>query len=182
MHSPLTLEAPRAVTHAESGSKGNDSPLQRILYVTSEIADYVKAGGLGEVSAALPRTLRQEYDARVLIPGYRQVLDKKEPMSVVARLPGVRGMPGCEIGRMEAPDGLVVYVVGADIHVLRLRDGRRTTIRTTSRSAVEAAVTSAGLFYALHARAVPRNQLAPFRRNPATVVFLRRAAILLRLR
>ena len=38
----------------------DEAPPQRILYVTSEIADYVKAGGLGEVSAALPRTLRQE--------------------------------------------------------------------------------------------------------------------------
>ena len=79
-------------------------------------------------------------------------------------------------------DGLVAYVVGADIHVLRLRDGRSTTIRTTSRSAIEASVTSAGLFYALHARAVPRHELAPFRPNPATVVFVRRAALLLRLR
>jgi starch synthase len=89
----------------------DESPPQRILYVTSEIADYVKAGGLGEVSAALPRTLRQEYDARVLIPGYRQVLENSQPMTVVARLPGVMGLPGCEIGRMETADGLVVYVV-----------------------------------------------------------------------
>jgi TolB protein len=79
-------------------------------------------------------------------------------------------------------DGLVAYVVGADVHILRLRDGRRTTIQTTSRSAVEAALTSAGLFYALHRRPLPRVQLAPFRPNPATVVFVRRASILLRLR
>jgi starch synthase len=92
-------------------ANSDESPPQRILYVTPEIADYVKAGGLGEVSAALPRTLRQEYDVRVLIPGYRQVLDNKDQITVVARLRGVRGMPGCEIGRLEAPDGLVVYVV-----------------------------------------------------------------------
>ncbi|HEX2724693.1 MAG TPA: glycogen synthase GlgA [Beijerinckiaceae bacterium] len=89
----------------------SESPPQRILYVTPEIADYVKAGGLGEVSAALPRTLRQEYDARVLIPGYRQVLENQDQMTVVARLPGTRGMPACEIGQMNAPDGLVIYVV-----------------------------------------------------------------------
>jgi hypothetical protein len=29
-----------------------------ILYVTPEMSDFVKAGGLGDVSAALPRTLR----------------------------------------------------------------------------------------------------------------------------
>jgi starch synthase len=119
MHSTLTLEAPAALTTGllpkESEPAGfassDESPPQRILYVTSEIADYVKAGGLGEVSAALPRTLRQEYDVRVLIPGYRQVLDSDENISVVARLRGIRGLPGCEIGRIEAPDGLVVYVV-----------------------------------------------------------------------
>jgi len=89
----------------------DEAPPQRILYVTSEIADYVKAGGLGEVSAALPRTLRQEYDARVLIPGYRQVLGTADGLTVVARLPAARGVPACEIGCLEAPDGLVVYVV-----------------------------------------------------------------------
>ena len=79
-------------------------------------------------------------------------------------------------------DGLVAYVVGADAHVLRLRDGRSATIETTSRGAVEASITSAGLFYVLHTRPLPRVQLAPFRPNPATVVFVRRDAILLRLR
>ena len=83
-------------------------------------------------------------------------------------------------------DGLVAYVVGAYVHILRLRDGRGTTIRTTSRSAVKASITSAGLFYALHTRPTPRFQsprfqLTPFRFNPATVVYLRRAAILRRL-
>ena len=106
----MTDLAPRDGGQTDLAGSG-DSPPQRILYVTPEIADYVKAGGLGEVSAALPRTLRQEYDARVLVPGYRQVLDNKDQLSVVARLPGTDGMPGCEIGRMEAPDGLVVYVV-----------------------------------------------------------------------
>jgi Tol biopolymer transport system component len=74
-------------------------------------------------------------------------------------------------------DGLVAWAAGTDIHLLRLRDGRQATIRTTSRSAVEAALTSAGLFYALHPRRVPEAQVAPFRADPATVVFLRRAAL-----
>jgi starch synthase len=47
---------------------------ERVLYVTPELADYVKAGGLGEVSASLPRALRAHCDVRVPIPGYRQVL------------------------------------------------------------------------------------------------------------
>jgi hypothetical protein len=82
--------------------------------------------------------------------------------------------------------GLVAYVVGAHVHVLRLRDGRRTTIRAASRRTVKAAITSAGLFYVVHARPTPRSQepryeLTPFRPNPATVVFVRRAALLRRL-
>jgi starch synthase len=84
---------------------------ERILYVTSEIADYVKAGGLGEVSAALPRTLRRDYDVRVLIPGYRQVLNGRDPITVVGRLPKLADIPACDIGRIDRPDGLVIYVV-----------------------------------------------------------------------
>jgi hypothetical protein len=77
-------------------------------------------------------------------------------------------------------DGLVAWATGTNIYLLRLRDGRRATIRTTSRSAVEAALTSAGLFYAVHPRRVPEAQVAPFRPDPATVVFIRRAALPLR--
>lgn len=84
---------------------------QSILYVTSEIADYVKAGGLGDVSAALPRTLRRRYDVRVLIPGYRQVLHREEGVRVVGRLPAAHGLPACDLGRIDAPDGLVLYVI-----------------------------------------------------------------------
>lgn len=74
-------------------------------------------------------------------------------------------------------DGLVAWAAGTEIHLLRLRDGRHATIATPSRSAVEAALTSAGLFYALHPRPVPRAQVAPFRSDPATVVFLRSTAL-----
>jgi starch synthase len=88
-----------------------EAPPQRILYVTPEIADFVKAGGLGEVSAALPRTLRQQYDVRVLIPGYRQVLERYDDIPVVGRLAPAFDLPACEIGRLDTPDGLVLYVL-----------------------------------------------------------------------
>ena len=86
-------------------------PVQRILYVTSEMTDYVKAGGLGDVSAALPRSLGQRYDVRVLIPGYRQVISKEENIPVVARLPAAHGLPACELGQVDCADGLTVYVI-----------------------------------------------------------------------
>jgi starch synthase len=47
----------------------------RVLFVTPEIYPLSKTGGLGDVSAALPGALRDlTVDARVLIPGYPQVL------------------------------------------------------------------------------------------------------------
>lgn len=43
----------------------------KVLFATSEIAPWVKTGGLGDVAAALPPALRaQGCDARVLVPRY----------------------------------------------------------------------------------------------------------------
>ena len=84
---------------------------QRILYVTSEITDFVKTGGLGDVSAALPRSLQSLYDVRVLIPGYRHVTSQAVEMAVVARLPAAHGLPACDLGRIDCADGLVIYVL-----------------------------------------------------------------------
>ena len=79
------LDARRGGSFAEwsSGEENGAGPVpvparpaslrRRILYATPEMADFVKTGGLGEVSAALPRALVPHYDIRVLIPGYRQV-------------------------------------------------------------------------------------------------------------
>ncbi|MDP2355858.1 MAG: glycogen synthase GlgA [Beijerinckiaceae bacterium] len=84
---------------------------RKILFVTSEMSDYVQAGGLGEVSAALPRALRGACDVRVLIPGYPQVLAKHAGVEKVANLPAAGDIPACAIGRVARPDGLVVYIV-----------------------------------------------------------------------
>lgn len=84
---------------------------RRILYATPEMADFVKTGGLGEVSAALPRALRAHYDVRVLIPGYPQVRAAFPDMPVVARLEGLAGIPSCDLGLAETADGLRVYVL-----------------------------------------------------------------------
>jgi starch synthase len=84
---------------------------QSILYVTSEMSDFVKAGGLGEVSAALPRALQNLYDVRVLIPGYREVLKATGPLPVVGRLKAAFGLPAADIGRLVTKDGLTIYVL-----------------------------------------------------------------------
>jgi starch synthase len=46
----------------------------RILFVSSEVAPFAKTGGLGDVSAALPRALRaQGHDVRIVAPFYQRV-------------------------------------------------------------------------------------------------------------
>jgi starch synthase len=46
----------------------------RILFVSSELAPFAKTGGLGDVSAALPRALRAAgHDVRVVVPMYARV-------------------------------------------------------------------------------------------------------------
>jgi starch synthase len=84
---------------------------ERILYVTPEFADYVKVGGLGDVSAGLPRMLRSYCDVRVLLPGYRGVLRPDAGLQVVGRLPGAGVIPPCDLGRFDTPDGLAIYVL-----------------------------------------------------------------------
>lgn len=46
-----------------------------VLFITPEVYPLIKTGGLGDVSAALPPALRElKVDARLLIPGYPEVL------------------------------------------------------------------------------------------------------------
>ncbi len=61
-----------------------DSPL-RVLFVTPELAPWVKSGGLGEVSATLPASLRGlGADVRVLVPGYPAIAAAHPEARVVA--------------------------------------------------------------------------------------------------
>ena len=83
----------------------------RALFVTPEFTDFLQAGGLGEVSAALPRALRPGCDARVLLPAYRPALREVAAIDIVAHLPGAGAIPPCSIGALTLPDGLVVYLV-----------------------------------------------------------------------
>jgi len=84
---------------------------KKALFVTAEIADLVKVGGLGDVSAAIPRALQLSHDVRVLIPGYRQVLQSGNTIRIIGRVEGYAALPACAIGRMDREDGLVIYVV-----------------------------------------------------------------------
>lgn len=120
-----TVSAPR-VTHLHNEEKDKQEQVKRrgklrsissvntstnILFVTSEYAGLVKAGGLGDVSAALPKALLAKHDVRILIPGYKQVINSGYPITVVDTLDAYAGLPACRIGRMQIDKGPFIYVV-----------------------------------------------------------------------
>ena len=82
-----------------------------ILFVTSEYTGLIKAGGLGDVSAALPKALLTKHDVRVLIPGYRQVVNSGYPITILETLPSFADLPACKIGRLQIGNGPIIYVV-----------------------------------------------------------------------
>jgi starch synthase len=51
----------------------------KVLFVTSEVLPLIKTGGLADVSSSLPAALTEiGHDVRILMPAYKQVLDKLE--------------------------------------------------------------------------------------------------------
>ncbi|WP_049621063.1 glycogen synthase GlgA [Frateuria defendens] len=100
-----------AAPRGQHAARGPREARRRVLFVTSELSDFVKAGGLGDVSAALPRALRDSQDVRVLLPGYRSVLRSCMHIDKVGRVAGHAGLPACEIGLVQRPDGLQVLVL-----------------------------------------------------------------------
>jgi starch synthase len=84
----------------------------KVLFVTPEYAGWIKTGGLGDVSAALPSALRElGVDARVLIPGYREILAAIGSPRVAADLPPWSGFPGAQLLEAQTPRGTPAWVL-----------------------------------------------------------------------
>lgn len=85
----------------------------RVLFATSEISPLYKTGGLGDVSAALPAALNaQGAEARLMLPGYPQVIDNLSSVRVVRRLGDLFGVTARVLSGV-LPCGLTVYAVDA---------------------------------------------------------------------
>ena len=56
--------------------------------------DFVRVGGLAAVSAALPRALRRWSDVRILLPGYRDVVEQFTHIQIVGQCAGAGGNAG----------------------------------------------------------------------------------------
>lgn len=88
--------------------------LLRVLFVTTEMDDFVRVGGLAAVSAALPRALRAHTDVRIMLPGYRDVVEQLTHIDIVGQCEALAEMPACSLGRSATRDGLPVYVLLCD--------------------------------------------------------------------
>ncbi len=66
--------------------------MTNVLFVVSECAPLIKTGGLADVAGALPHALADHGDGvRVLLPGYRAVLDKLGKTTSAQKLPDLFG-------------------------------------------------------------------------------------------
>ena len=83
----------------------------KVLFVTTEMDDFVRVGGLAAVSAALPRALRPWSDVRIMLPGYRDVVEQFTHIEIVGQCAPLAEMPACSLGRASTRDGLPIYVL-----------------------------------------------------------------------
>ncbi|OGA18774.1 MAG: starch synthase [Betaproteobacteria bacterium RIFCSPLOWO2_02_FULL_66_14] len=94
----------------------------RVLHVTPECAPWVKTGGLGDVSAALPAALRSlGVDVRVLLPAYRPVLAAIKAHRLAARFPADANFPAAELVAAKLPSGVPAWLL--DCPALYDREG-----------------------------------------------------------
>ena len=87
----------------------------RVLHVAAEVYPLVKTGGLGDIAAALPVALQaQGVDARLLVPGYPEILDGIPEHSLVAELGSVMGAGRVRLLFGRLPDsGVPAYILDA---------------------------------------------------------------------
>ena len=79
----------------------------KVLFATSELAPWVKTGGLGDVAGALPAALRaQNIDVRVLVPAYPALLQNFPDAQEIAQPRGLGGLlPAPHLRHALAADG-----------------------------------------------------------------------------
>ena len=87
----------------------------RVLHICTEIYPLLKTGGLADVAGALPLAQRAAHvDARVLVPGFPQLIAGVTDLQLVAELPSCFGVDGVRLLIGVLPGAaLPVYVIDA---------------------------------------------------------------------
>ena len=113
----------RSINAAKPGKPTELAGAVKVLFATSEIAPWVKTGGLGDVAAGLPSALRAAgVDARILVPYYPSLIQAYPAAPVVAELAGLGGaLPPATLRQAAAPDGTPLLLL--DCAVLYDRPG-----------------------------------------------------------
>jgi starch synthase len=82
------------------------------LFVTSEVAPLIKTGGLADVAGSLPAALMHAgLDIRVLVPGYKQVLEGVKSKGRLVSFPALGEMPASQLLASKLPSGVPLLIV-----------------------------------------------------------------------
>jgi len=92
--------------------------VRKILFASSEVHPLIKTGGLADVSASLPRALKQQgQDVRIVMPAYRQCLTSLENLHTIAELEVVGFHKTVNILEATLPDSdVVIWLVHSPHH------------------------------------------------------------------
>jgi starch synthase len=83
-----------------------------VLFVTSEVAPLIKTGGLADVAGSLPAALMHAgVDIRVLVPGYKQVMEGVKSKGRLASFPALGEMPASQLLAGKLPSGVPLLIV-----------------------------------------------------------------------
>ena len=90
-----------------------DDPLS-ILFVTPEAAPWIKTGGLGDVSSALPNALATlNCEVCILLPAYRNLRPILSQGREAARVPAHASLPATKISQIPLPSGVRLLLIDA---------------------------------------------------------------------
>ena len=88
------------------------APRLTVLFVTSEVAPLIKTGGLADVAGALPAALMHAgVDVRVLVPGYKQVMEAVKSKGRLTSFPALGEMPASQLLAGKLPSGVPLMIV-----------------------------------------------------------------------